>query len=49
MEEKQMGISADELYDLLDDLGLEPTQRISTLITSVEDDEMAESEESEED
>jgi hypothetical protein len=44
-----MSISSDDLYDILDDLGLEPTQRISTLIRSLEDDEMAESEQSEED
>lgn len=44
-----MSISSDDLYDILDDLGLEPSQRISTLIEALEDDELAESESEDED
>jgi hypothetical protein len=30
-------IDAEDLYDILDDLDLEPTQRISTLISALEE------------
>jgi hypothetical protein len=30
-------IDPEELYDILDDLDLEPTQRISTLISALEE------------
>lgn len=44
-----MNIDLDAIYDLLDDLGLEPSQRISTLIAALEDEESSESQDDEED
>lgn len=36
---KMSHLTLDEIYDALDDLGIEPTQRISTLIQALDDDE----------
>jgi hypothetical protein len=37
-----LNVTLDEIYDALDDLGIEPTQRISTLIQALDDDESLE-------